>query len=163
MRISLPYHPRLAGGRVGGRGLPKLRQSEILGQIVMVENPYDSPKAGDALLDGVRHPSHASLRKRVIISGVAGLAIAGFGLALVEIGGWGPCGPSGPVAHLGGLLSIYHFMCLCVVFPAVEQFLGNLDSVALNIAFLLLVPAANWFLLTFGLLTLRARFSSKRL
>jgi hypothetical protein len=112
---------------------------------------------------GVIHPSQGSLRKRVIASGVAGLAIAGIGLALAEIGGWGPCGPSGPIAYLGGLLSIYHAMCLCMVFPTVEKLLMDLDSVAVNIAFFLLVPAGNWFLVTFGLLTLRARLRSRRL
>lgn len=94
-----------------------------------------------------------TVRKRAFFSAATGLVLSGTGLLLVGIGGWGPCGPAGATAVIGGFLGYSHLVFLCTWFPELEGLLRS-DSALFNIAIIILIPAADWFLVTFGILTL---------
>ncbi len=93
-------------------------------------------------------------KKKAFVSALSGIGVSGTGFLLVEIGGWGPCGPASTLAQVGGVLGLYHFICLCTWFPALEHLLASVDSAALNAVMIISVPAVTWFLVTFGLLSL---------
>ena len=94
-----------------------------------------------------------TVRKRAFFSAVTGLVLSGMGFLLVAIGGWGPCGPASTTAYIGGILGYGHCVYLCTWFPKLDSLFSGVDSVAFNVAVIILVPAMDWLLVTFGLLT----------
>ena len=91
------------------------------------------------------------LRKRVIIAAVTGIAISGFGIGLVALGGWGPCGPASTFAAIGGWLTIAHVEWLSRLIPGLERFLGKLHA---ELLFLILWPTLLWATVAFCILSL---------
>jgi hypothetical protein len=100
-------------------------------------------------------------KRSVLLSVLAGLVISGGGLLLVHCGGYGPCGPASTIASVGAFLSVYHVVAISSLFPTLESWVISANSVPLNIAFLLLVPAFNWAIAIFVLLTVRGIFTTR--
>ncbi len=92
-------------------------------------------------------------KRSVFLSILAGTVISGVGLLLAGWGGYGPCGPASTIATIGAYLSVYHVVAISTLFPNLESWVISAKSVPLNVAFLLLVPALNWAILIFVLLT----------
>lgn len=108
-----------------------------------------------------------STRKRLVVSGLTGLAISVLGLGFVSIGGYGPCGPASMLATIGSVLGYWHFVGLCILIPPLEKWLSTgihipWLSMCINFTGILLVPATTWSLLIFGILTLRHRINASR-
>lgn len=57
------------------------------------------------------------------------------------------------MAHVGAILSVYHVVAVCTVFPGLESVIPSADSVPVNVAFLVLIPTVNWAIIVFTLLT----------
>ncbi len=83
---------------------------------------------------------------RLCLSVLIGFAITGIGIGLMLIGGWGPCGPASWIAEIGGYLNLDHVTLWCVCFPGIEK-------VRPEILLLLFVPAVDWSVLTFVVLS----------
>jgi hypothetical protein len=81
---------------------------------------------------------------RYLLCPVGGALISGLGLGLCYAGGWGPCGPASTVAHVGGILCVYHLTPPCEWFPALNRWLIDGQSGVLNVAVLLAVPTMTW-------------------
>lgn len=106
-----------------------------------------------------------STQKRWMVSACIGLALSGTGLALVLIGGYGPCGPGGLTSTIGSVLGFWHFVGLTILIPPLGEWLATglkpqWLSVALNYTLIVLVPTATWSLLIFSFWTLCRRFSA---
>jgi hypothetical protein len=94
-----------------------------------------------------------SWTKKIIIALACGCVIASSGLFLVYVGGYGSCGPAGIIATIGAFLTIYHFTPVFALFP----FVATWDSPFFNVCYLILVPAIDWSIVVFILLTLGSR------
>jgi hypothetical protein len=108
-----------------------------------------------------------SPRKRLAISGCIGLTMSGLGLGLVQIGGYGPCGPASTLATVGSVLGYWHFVGLCILIPTLgEWFDTGLQPqwlcIAANFSAILVVPAINWSLLIFAGWAFYCRISRQR-
>lgn len=94
-----------------------------------------------------------SLKKTIIMSALCGLSLSGLGLLLAVMGGYGPCGPASPMAEVGAYLSVFHAVALFTIFPFLEDCLIRLQSGPANAAALFLIPAVDWTVIVFVLLT----------
>lgn len=95
-----------------------------------------------------------TLRKRIMVAGIAGLGTSGIGIGMVALGGWGPCGPASTVAAVGGWLTIEHVIWLSRLFPGLEAAVGRMHA---DLLFLVIWPALFWSGVAFGLLTVWQR------
>ena len=91
-----------------------------------------------------------TLRKRIVVAGIAGLGTSGIGIGLIALGGWGPCGPASTVAAIGGWLTMDHVDWLLRLVPGLDAAVGRMHA---DLPFLVLWPALLWSALAFGLLT----------
>ncbi len=95
------------------------------------------------------------------------MTISGAGLALVSIGGYGPCGPGDLTSTIGSVLGFWHFVGLTLLIPPFGEWLANgvkpeWLSIALNYTLIVLVPTVTWSLLIFVSWTLCGRFRAHR-
>ena len=108
-----------------------------------------------------------STRKRLVISGCIGLAISGVGLGLVQVGGYGPCGPASTLATIGSLMGYWHVVGLCILIPPLDEWLSTGIQPqwlcgAVNCAVIVMVPTITWSLLISGAWTLYGRIATRR-
>ena len=92
-------------------------------------------------------------RRRLIVSVVTGSLLAGIGILLDAIGGWGPCGPASLLSVIGAILAYHYFL----VYQPLDAWASrNLypDQYAL-LAFSLSMP--TWSILTFAALSFLAQ------
>jgi hypothetical protein len=106
-------------------------------------------------------------RKRLTISGGIALTVSCVGLALVLIGGIGPCGPGDLLPTIGCVLGYWHFVGLTILIPPFGEWLANeLQPMWLRTTLvytlIVLVPMVTWSLLIFSLWTLYSRLSGHR-
>jgi hypothetical protein len=73
-------------------------------------------------------------------------------MLFVQVGGWGPCGPAGAVAEVGGYLCLYHWIWLCEAFPWLENVLRHAGSPVLNFFVIWAIPTVSWTILCFCVL-----------
>ena len=99
-----------------------------------------------------------SLRRRLVLSALSGIVLTGTGVLLLYLGGWTRCGQENAVAYIGGLLSILHAEIISRCHPGFYGWLANKDSVALNVLFYAGLPALDWAILFFALLTVGGWF-----
>jgi hypothetical protein len=89
------------------------------------------------------------LRRRLLISLLAGIAITGAGFGIACLGRWGPCGPGDMFAFVGGAMSFYQLGLLQNAIP----FLGHLPEV-LDRILLFALPIFTWTTVIFVVWTL---------
>ena len=100
-----------------------------------------------------------NMRKRLAISGLIGLAISVLGFGLVQIGGYGSCGPASRLATVGSILGYWHVVGLCILIPPLDEWLSTGIEPqwlrgAVNFTLILVVPTITWSLLILGAWTL---------
>ena len=108
-----------------------------------------------------------NMRKRLAISGLIGLAISGLGFGLVQIGGYGSCGPASTLATVGSFLGYWHVVGLCILIPPLGEWLSTGIQPqwlcgAVNFTVILVVPTITWSLLISGAWTLYGRIATRR-
>lgn len=86
-------------------------------------------------------------KKKITISLLTGFSLAGLGIGLVSLGGWGPCGPGSMTAVVGGYLSIGHLIFWESILPGFEDSLRHLHFP--DIVSVALVPAIDFSVLAF--------------
>ncbi len=82
------------------------------------------------------------LRKGFLVAGGIGAVLSGLGLLLATLGGWGPCGPAGSLAYVGGILNVFHVMFYASLFGE----FGTAYAFA-NLVLMFLVAAFDWTVL----------------
>ena len=75
----------------------------------------------------------------------------------MAFGGYGPCGPGNAVAGIGCCLNMVHVAWLLALFPKLDGFFGRLNADYVRV---LVWPALVWAVITFVVLTLRAKFGA---
>ena len=88
-----------------------------------------------------------SWTRRAVISLVYGFGLSCVGLAMVLVAGYGPCGPGSTVSAIGAFLGVSHIVTWCTVFPFLEDWIPN------GVAAVLVIPAVDWAVVAFVLLT----------
>ena len=73
---------------------------------------------------------------------------------MVELGGWGPCGPASTVAAIGGWLSIEHAVWLSQLVPGLEGLVSRMHA---DLPFFVVWPGLIWSGVAFGVLTVWQR------
>jgi hypothetical protein len=87
------------------------------------------------------------MKKHFISIGI-GVIISGLGLFLIQIGGWGPCGPASTLAFIGGVLNMFHVIYYSTVFGELST-----ERPIINLTILFIIPAFDWAILSYIIMT----------
>jgi hypothetical protein len=98
-------------------------------------------------------------QRKIVLSTLIGPLLSIIGVALIAIGGWGPCGPHSTVAAIGGCFCVEHIRWWASVIPDFEATLAKLvpDAIAL-----VLVPSIDFTAIAFLVLAVGSHFGKPK-